>query len=541
MTAGLVGGVADVFRVAVGRASKHDINMPEELLEMHELARQKVKPQITSDNLGLTGALGSFTDYIGNIIRLPGEALLKEDKAFKLINYRMTINQEAARKAVSAGGGAEDAKAVYQAMRNNPDERMVEQAMDMASLYTFTKKLEGSLGKVEQALRAPGINLLVPFFRTPVNIVKMGVGKSFVGNFFNDFITGDFVRNTPKGDLARAKMAIGTLLPASIVGVMSDRVTGRGDLATEKGQLKAEFQEPPYSIRVGDNWFSYERLEPARSVLGMMTNYADAINALNQADPDDQALIEEIASVTITPFLQTIGDNSFFDVFGHIHWLLEGAMSGDYEGLGKQATKMAASMVVPNLVAQTNTMAFDEKYRMAEGLLENIHKRIWGLSKELPIRPNAFGDPQFVPRGVPFSIVNPFLTRPSKNDIVANKLIELGVDPGEITPKEFTHEGINLKLNTQQRSDFGVMVGRGIKADVKNGLDEVPPMRDVIGGLLKDSEFKKYPPEIQKMRIEGLYRMRKDAIKNYMINVDPVLRAKYEEARTAIELNSEGL
>jgi hypothetical protein len=165
-------------------------------------------------------------------------------------------------------------------------------------------------------------------------------------------------------------------------------------------------------------------------------------------------------------------------------------------------------------------------FQEAEGILQGMKNKIWGLTKELPIRPNAFGEPQYAPRGVPLSIVNPFLTRPNKNDKIANKMIELDVDIPRL-PTEITFNGVKLKLTTQQRSDFGVLVGRGMKEDVSRGIDHLPPMRDIIAEMYKDAEFRKAPPEIQKERIEFQFNVRRNAIKNYMIQTDPDLSSRY--------------
>lgn len=533
MVAGLAGGIADGFRLATGRASKSQINYPEELLKLHELSRQRVKPMITSANLGATGMWGRIVDALGTVIRLPGEMLLKEDKGFKYINYRMAINQEAAKRASFMSSSAEDAAKIYQVYRNNPDQTITKTAIDLADLYTFTNKLEGKWLTLEEGFRTPIVNLVMPFFRTPVNIVKFGVRNSFVGNAFKDIATGDFARMTPKGDAARAKIAIGTAIPLSILALAGDRITGGYDMATEEGRFRAEFEGPPYSVRVGDKWVSYERLEPLKSILGMMCNYRDAGNALlhPKMGADEQDLMTEIAATTLSPFIQTVGDNSFFEFFGQVHWMLEGARSSDMGVFQRWFTKIGAAVVMPNAFSQSNTMAFDNTYRMADTFLEQVKKRspIFGASKELPYRPNAFGDPQFVPRGVPFSMVNPFLTRPDKHDKVADKMSELEVNIPDMTPRELTFNGVKLELNTQQRHNFGVIVGRGIKENADKGWKDMPPIHDILSDSLKDPKFIELPPNIQKKRIEGLYTLRREAAVNFMVRNDPELNSRYLE------------
>ena len=526
MIAGLVGGVNDAFRIATGRATKSQVNYPEELMQIHELARQRVKPQITSENLGMQGRIGALVDFLGNMIRMPGEALMKEDKAFKLINYRMSINQEAAKRAAFIGNSSADSMAIYRMFRNNPDEFMKERAIDLSSVYTFTNRLEGKLGDWEKALRTPGVNLIIPFFRTPMNITKFGARHSIVGNAFKDVAIGDILRKTPKGDLARAKFAVGTMLPMSLVAMLDDRITGGGDMKTEKGRFKAEFDAPPYSVRIGEKWVSYERIEPIRTILGVVTNYRDAWLAAE--DIDDK---EEIWAVTVAPFIEAIGDNAFFEVFGNLHWILDGVRNDDYTGVVERLEKIGSAVAVPNIISQSNQMAFDDKFRMSEGILEDIKKRTWGISKELPIRPNAFGEPQYVPRGIALAEVNPFLTRDVKHDIVANEMVRLNVDIPKL-PKDFSINGIKIALSTQQRSDYGVLVGKGIE-----GEEGLPPMRDLLKQIMASEQFKKKPDFLKKDIIEFQYQNRRENVKRYMVQSGkyPELTQQYEDVKLAQE------
>lgn len=533
MAAGLAGGMSDVVRLALKRVNKEQIGYPEKLERMHELSKQRVQPALSADNFGATGALGKAIDFAGNVVRLPGNALLKEDKAFKLMNYRMSVNQQAVRKAMNAGKSSADTKAIYRALKGNPDEEIVNRALDTSNLMTFTNKLEGKLGKMEEVLRAPGLNLLVPFFRTPMNIAKFGVRNSFLGNVIKD--APDMLANSAKGDVARAKIMMGSLAPFSIAMMMGDSVTGHADMTTNKGRLKAEFQSPPYSIKVGDQWFSYERIEPVRSILGLVANYQEAFNHLDLTDAEDMEVASEIASFVVKPFLETVSDNAMLDTLGHVHYLLDGAMSGNLGGFAKQFDKMAAAMATPNFIAQVTSLEMDTKLRMADGAVEQIKKRIWGLSKDMPIRPNAFGEEQYVPRGQMLSLINPFLQRPDKSDKVAQAMIDLEVSVPNMTPKSFQYDGIEISLTTEQRSRLGIMVGKGLKEDKDNDMPYIPPMRELIGSMLKDPYFNKLPPESQKTRIEYLYMTRRDFMKDIIVSQEPSLTKQYTDGLLALQ------
>jgi len=562
MMAGMMGGISDAFRLATGRATKTQVQYPEELMKMHEIAQQRIKPKISSANFisnGIDvgdGKLARFIDFVGNGIRLPGEALLKEDKAFKLINYRMGVNQEAAKRAFHLGQNADDQKAIFRMFSNNPDEFIKQKAIDLAELNTFTNSLGETGRKFEAVFRLPGLNLLTPFFRTPTNIIKYGVKNSVFGNVFNDIMSGDFLKATAKGDVARANIAVGTLVPASILAFMPDDITVTGDIdtTTEAGRLKAA-QTPPYSFvfRNKDDGtvtsLSYEGIEPLRSIMGMMVNYKDIfqstyrgyVEGTNWDDKEADEILGDALATTVGAFTKTIKSAPYFDFVGDLHNILRGVLNGDADPVAKQLQEMAANMLAPNIMAQTNKTEFDNTFRMAEEWTEKLKKRCWGLSKELPIRPDAFGEPQYAPRGTPLAMVNPFLTKTVKYSKIANEMIRTNVSVPRI-PNKFIVDKIELKLDTKRMSDFGILVGRGFTDEATGSY--MPPLKEHINDILehpaianlKPGEFK---DKTIKARVEFAIQQRREGVKAFMIQNDPELNEKLRTVRMERELQAQ--
>ena len=530
---GMAGGMSDVFRIALRRVNKEDVNYPERLERMHELSKQKIKPAITAENFSATGMMGHVVDFAGAIIRLPGNALLKEDKAFKLINYRMGVNEEAAKMAHSLSTNNDDAKAIYRAVRANPDEQMTDSAINLAEYYTFTNKLGEAGQRWEKATRVPGVNLIVPFFRTPTNILKMGTRNSFIGNMRYD-VPELLSANGAKRDAALAKVAMGTLAPVTALMMLGDNLTGKVDMSTANGRFRAEYEAPPYSIRVGDKWISYEKIEPLRSVLGLMANYKDSLNGLDDQDDNfvDDSL--QLGLALARPFVNTIADNAMLDVFGHMHYMIDGVQSGNAEYAGRQVSRMFAAMATPNFIAQFTNLELDGKLRMSDNIIDDMNKRVWWRSNDLPIRPNAFGEEQYYPSNMVMSLVNPFLQRPDKQDPIADKMLDLGVAIPDISPKTITLNKIPINLDVHQRSRMGVLIGRGVKKGNSEGFPELPPMRSVIRDVTSQPFFSHLTEEEQKNRIEALYRVRKKHVVNLMRLSDPKIEQAYREGQEAL-------
>lgn len=528
MVSGIVSSVSDVFRMMFG-SEKVNIKYPEALEAQHELAKQKHTPAITAENFDASGALGKFIDMSGSTVRSVGGMMLKEDKFFKLTNYRMSVNQEAMKRAVAMGKSSEDIKSIYMTYRNNPDETMVKAAMETANLMTFTKKLEGPLGHAEQFLKTPGLNMFIPFFRTPVNIIKAGMRHSLLGNIKYDL--GTALRGGPKGDAAWAKIATGSLIPLGLAVGLGDKLTGHINMGTKEGRFRAEYDAPPYSLDFGEEGFlDFKYIEPLRSIFGLVASYGEAYRHLDLTDKDHFEQAEEIAGAVILPFYHVMSENAFLDVFTHIHYLSEAAQAED-KGQGMlMLQKIAASVLVPNFIAQTTNLQMDNTYRMADTFTEKVKKRIWGFSNDMPIKPNAFGEAQYVPRGHSLYLINPFLAHPNKRNAVTNKMMELQVPIPNVSPKEFTFKGIPLELNIEQRSMLGQMIGKGLPENNEFGAPYVPPMMDVLRKTINHPYFKKSIEDKQRTRISGLYTTRKKRMQSLLVKVDPSLRKQFDDA-----------
>jgi len=164
---------------------------------------------ISKENFGASGNLGRVIDWVGDKVNIPGRLLMSADEVFKAINYRGEVRALAHRKAykdVAEQLGyhpktdAERALVVekYGKMfeENNLPQEILDGAKDFARKNTFTNDLGsttiiGRNGKPQQvagfsasirnAIEAEPTGLgkvLIPFFQTPVNLIKYGAERS---------------------------------------------------------------------------------------------------------------------------------------------------------------------------------------------------------------------------------------------------------------------------------------------------------------------------------------------------------------------------
>jgi len=529
---GILEGVKDATRLIVKKGNLNAIGAPEELAQMHELAKQKMRPAISSENLGVQGKLGQFVDGMGSLIRIPGNALVEGDKAFKLINYRMSVSSQSYVKGSAAAGSSADKRMAMNALRNNPDEHMAARAIEEANFYTFTNEL-GDLGnKTHELIQKTPLIYMIPFFKTPTNIVKMGVRYGPWGNLVKD-LKPALMGTGAERDAARAKIAMGTFIPGAMMMSLGDNISGRIDESTPAGRFKAEKGVPPYSIKVGDKWLSYEKLEPMRSILGLVVNYRDAIQSFESIDPatgEENPMVNELFAAIATPFIQTVGDNYMLSVIGHINYMIDGATSGNPEYFGKQMQKMAASATVPNFIRQFNSALVDTTFREADNYIEMVKQGIPGYSKSLPARRNLWGEEQHTLEGLGPDIISPIKSSYRDPDSLEEELIRLEVTLPK-TPKALSFKGQEYDLSPQQGEQFAILRGQGVG-------DSPVSLKEILFTYLDDPGYTELPDDQKKEYYQFYINKATDLTKKFMIASDPQLQQAISERMEYLQLKN---
>ena len=146
----------------------------------------------------------------------------------------------------------------------------------------FQQEVGGWVGKIGSAIQeAPGGRLILPFYSTPVNILKYARELSPLQMLSKEYKqTMEFGSQEAKA-IMRGRMAMGSISSASVAALAAnDLVTGNGPpFGPERDLWLKEHQ--PHSFRVGTDengkpiWMSYQFI-PGFSILWGMT--ADATN-----------------------------------------------------------------------------------------------------------------------------------------------------------------------------------------------------------------------------------------------------------------------
>lgn len=312
-------------------------------------ARATGLPKVLLDRLSRNGGwmanVAAKLDVgVRQAINAPTALLRSEDVFFKTLTYRMEVNRLATREAYREGLRGEAMAARVATLLDetvSTDGRGLT-AMKQAHINTFTNEM-GAFGEMSlaQLNRIPGARYVVPFFRTPWNIVARsleytpGVAK-YVGRSKQDWALGGRSRKQ-----MQARQAVGGMLALGATGlVLNGKMTGGNvhnpDLKWDLRKLGRQ----PYSVKVGDTWVDYRFVGgPVGISVGMVTDAITAVHAASTDDEMDKAVALWHTATGIAGSL--LGDTWMGDV-GEFYELVS---RGDFKALERWTTRTGSGFV----------------------------------------------------------------------------------------------------------------------------------------------------------------------------------------------------
>lgn len=421
---------------------------------------------------GITGQLpGLDTPLLGRVVRgieagigVPTRLLGAEDDFFKMIAYRGYMERQTLKhvqEQIASGelAMANAAQAARQIMENPTPEIQVA-AEDWARQMTFQSPLGPTGQKAQLFLRSvPVLTLIAPFIRTPVNIFKEGVARSplalFSARFWNAVRRGGQDR-----DLALTRFAMGSATSAYIAHqVAQGNVTGAGPQQPEAKQLW-EGRRPdgsalhqPYSIKVGDTWHSYARMEPIASVIGATADFVEIQSHLAD-DPevalnDDQEAYKAAGSI-IAAIMNNTGNKTFMKGIADFVELT----NDPTRNIVSWTNQMGASMVPYSAALRSIRNVEDPYLREAWTVLDKIKDNTPGYSKDLPPRLGLFGEPREKNSGSILGAMSPLPESKQKHDPVVKELVDV-MQKTRLVPATMPGKNIDgMRLTAKEYTDY---------------------------------------------------------------------------------------
>jgi len=435
-----------------------------------------VKRAITAEQLELSGPAGATADFIGNVVRVPGRALLAADEFFKAVAYRSELQAQAYRSAIREGLQGEDFVKRVQEILDNPPSDIKMASSDFALYQTFQNEL-GEKGKAVTKFRnlgGPFGAVLAPFIRTPLNVVKYASARTILAPFMKSF-RADVRAGGAKRDLALARVAMGGMT-MSIAALMaqSGQLTGNGPTDYNMRRIKEMSGWKPNSILIGDTYHSLERADPIAQVLLMAANLTEV---MAQADDENDYLdVSTAAAVTIANGLTsktfTNGIIDFVDAYASASQNPDDKQNA----VTKWAMRLGSTVIPAGVAAISREM--DPTLRLTNSLTDKIKARTPGYSKDLPPRRNMFGEPIVLEGGIGPDIMTPFYSSSVKENAVVDKMIENKLSIG------MPNKSINgVELSMVQYDRF---------VQLSAGMDgKMPTLEKALQATMNSSQFKR--------------------------------------------------
>ena len=323
----------------------------------------------------------AFKGKLGRVIRAPGTALEAADTMNYAMNYRAALNANILREAKVQGLRGTALVERVAELKAAPTEALMKEAARIAE-YRLFRQPPGAITTQLLGLRekVPPLKFVIPFLNTPINLFKYGLERSPVG-MFNPSLWRNLAAKNPAASDQLARVFLGSTLAAAIAWKFQEgRITGA--VPTNRAERDRFYREgkQPFSMRIGDRWVQYQRLEPLNQPIGQV---AAALLAIEQKDTDARdkigtAVITLAENLVSQTYLSGLAD--FLNATAHI------------ERSGEAFLMRTASGMVPaSSLLRTVTQQVDPTIRKGTTPVERLEAGIPGLSQNVPPRLTAFG------------------------------------------------------------------------------------------------------------------------------------------------------
>jgi len=441
---------------------------------------------------------------LGSIVRAPGEAMSRMTNLMYAGNYFGELNSLAARQALSEGLAGHAFHARQEYLAHHPTEEMSEAAHALATRNTFQSQLGAFGEKIGQAIAtkpsAPWLpesvksiaplKFLFPFYRTPVNLFKATLTQATPYELLNGIAKGDTD--------AMARGIVGSAISASLASLaLSGHLTGGGPTDYKKEETLRATGWQPYSVKIGNKYYSYRRFEPVGLAAGLI---ADAVHGAQHGD--SEVVAQSKADTAVKHIMRNLDD---FPFLGTLANLLQ-AVHDPVGGRAQSFINREAGSIVPAGVANI-AETVDPTVRRPQTAGQAIQSRIPGLTQAAPAIIDVTGSRVQRPLNN-LGGANPFPFTTAKSDPIVDELARLGISTPQ-PPTQIKWKGKPTPLSDSERQEFAQQEGQELYRRVSKLIQSGAWQRR------SDDQKRKALVELQRMldesRPKRLTKMRRQA------------------------------
>lgn len=351
---------------------------------------------------------------LGEIIRLPFRLLQSADLAFRTVKKGAEEQALAVRIAKKEGLTGQAYKNRVKELSKVPPVDQIDLIDARTERSLMLEDLDGILKTIEDTKnKYPAVQFIIPFYRTlinlskeayrmtPIRMIGQGVGKTVgtvnkgAGRKVTDMFSDQWTRDKATRMEEISRQIIGTSIMAYITTMMlTDDIDVTGASPRKAGDREVLYGQGkmPHSIRIGDKWVEFQRVQPIGQLMQIAGSIAESIKAYQnegQLNSEDvrKNVWKGIGNLTSMVFTQSpfTGVSDLFD-------LMKG---GAYnEGISKAFPRYIGQLIgtfIPNILRRTTT-AIDPIIYEKRGIRPQLQSRIPGLQDELTPKRDLFGE-----------------------------------------------------------------------------------------------------------------------------------------------------
>lgn len=393
------------FKLAMDGINKHQIKDPKQLAEFVEKGLEDV---ITSG-----GRHYSEESLIREGMKTAEKrGITGKDEREKFVNDFVKDNTLSNDKEVSA---------------------LADFALEEARYLTFTKDLDkGSLGEGVQRLQQSfsPLRFILPFVRTPTNILAFAFERTpgvFMPGFLKEerkrLLEGYKSSDPIERSRAMGKIATSAALTAVITDTIinqRENITGGGPKNEQEKKALMATGWQPYSIRMNGTYYSYQRLDPFGTILGVLADLVDV--GIREPNNPTQSHLEELFSAVSITFARNVTNKSYLAGVQ----MATDALS-DPDRYASRLGRNLGSSLIPfsGFFSQTQSIQGDQEAREIRSMGDALLNKLPGGRTNLDPKRNILGESVIIENKPLVGAINPIAMTDQKNDVVLQEMADL--------------------------------------------------------------------------------------------------------------------
>lgn len=297
------------------------------------------QPKISAEAFGLNGTSGKFVDYLGKVTRFSFDAMLFGDEFIKEVarsGEQYAQAYRAMKKAEIEGKSAEEIMQIATDIIN--DRTLVQMEVDQVAKHFTLQDELGTAGKKIQAFQTlPGARYILPFVKTPTNIMKIIYRASGFG-----LIDPAIYKDPVKFQQTAAQVGLAYTFGGYMLSLAQQgQITGKAPVNKKDRDALYALGWKPYSFVFADpelpegsplfdengiptgnhTYVTYSGYEPVGAIIGIAANTFELMSRSRDPEINDN-VVQAFALSTFDYFKQLPvlqGVASISDIVGSLY------------------------------------------------------------------------------------------------------------------------------------------------------------------------------------------------------------------------------